>query len=103
MSLGTMPASTAALLAPTAAPSLSARSYNMEKLSPDFIPRPPLTTTEAAPRSGLSDLLSSCPTQLELDGRSEGALTVSTTPEPPSTAAASKAVVLTVMILTGSL
>ena len=38
MSLGTIPASTAALLAPTAAPSLSARSYSMVKLSPVFMP-----------------------------------------------------------------
>ena len=59
MSLGTIPASTAALLAPTAAPSLSARSYSMVKLSPVFMPLPPLTTTLALARSGLSLLLSS--------------------------------------------
>ena len=39
------PASTAALEAPTAAPSLSARSYSILKLSPVFIPLPPLITT----------------------------------------------------------
>ena len=35
-------------------------THTVPKLSPLFIPLPPLTTTEAAPRSGRSDLLSSC-------------------------------------------
>lgn len=39
-SFGTNPASTAALEAPTAAFSLSAKSYNNLKLSPDFNPLP---------------------------------------------------------------
>ena len=98
MSLGTIPASTAALLAPTAAPNLSARSYNMVKLSPDFIPRPPLTTTLAEARSGLSLLLSSWPTNSDEVGKSpEAAGASSTDPEPPA-AQGSKAVDLTVKI-----
>lgn len=59
-SLGTYLASTAAREAPTAALSLSARSYNNLKLSPDFNPQPPDTITLAAVNSGLSDLVNSC-------------------------------------------
>merc|ERR1719234_2639546 len=104
MSLGTIPASTAALLAPRAAPSLSARgSSTMPKLSPLFIPRPPLTTTEAAPRSGRSDLLSSCPTNSDVPAvEASPARAASSEAEPPVVAAASNAVVLTVTILSGS-
>ena len=61
-SLETNPASTAARDAPTAAPSLSARSYNSLKFSPLFIPRPPDTTILAPLSSGLSLLLSCWPT-----------------------------------------
>merc|ERR1719245_2823846 len=67
MSLGTMPASTAARDAPTAAPILSAKSYSIWKLSPLFIPLPPLMTTLALASSGRSDLLSSWPTHSELE------------------------------------
>merc|ERR1719290_888721 len=104
MSLGTMPASTAALLAPRAAPSLSARGSRMTpKLSPLFMPRPPLTTTEAAPRSGRSDLLNSCPTNSEVPAvEASPAGAASSDAEPPVVAAASKAVVRTVTIFTGS-
>ena len=35
------------------------KTHMTPKLSPLFMPRPPLTTTEAAPRSGRSDLLNS--------------------------------------------
>ena len=53
------PASTAALDAPIAAPSLSAISVINLKLSPLCIPLPPDTTILAVPSSGRSDLISS--------------------------------------------
>ena len=59
-----------------------------------------LTLTLALARSGLSLLLSSWPTNSELAGSSPAAGASSTAPEPPE-AAASKAVVLTVMIWRG--
>ena len=59
-----------------------------------------LILTLALARSGLSLLLSSWPTNSELAGSSPAAGASSTAPEPPE-AAASKAVVLTVMIWRG--
>ena len=54
-SLGTKPASTAALLAPIAAPSLSAMPSSSLKFSPFCIPLPPDMTILALVSSGLSD------------------------------------------------
>ena len=61
-----------------------------------------LILTLALARSGLSLLLSSWPTNSELTGSSPAAGAASTSPEPPE-AAASNAVVLTVMICEESL
>ena len=60
------PESTAALDAPTAAFSLSAKSYNSLKFSEFSNPRPPETTTLALPNSGLSDLETSLLTNMVL-------------------------------------
>jgi hypothetical protein len=57
-SLGTKPASTAALEAPTAQfydPRASANSYRSLKFSPLLRPRPPLTTNLALARSADSE------------------------------------------------
>ena len=53
-SLGAKPESTAALLAPTAAPNLSARPSMISKFSLLPTPLPPDTTTFAEVNSGLS-------------------------------------------------
>lgn len=56
--LSAYPASTAARDAPTAAPSASARGYNVEaNVSAFFKARPPDTTRLATPKSGRSDLV----------------------------------------------
>mmetsp|Transcript_11714 Transcript_11714/g.43657 ORF Transcript_11714/g.43657 Transcript_11714/m.43657 type:complete len:205 (+) Transcript_11714:230-844(+) len=92
-SLGTKPASTAARDAPTAPPSLSASCSSIAKLSPDFIPRPPETTTRALPSSGLSELdLASETKLLRPASAASAAATSSTTASPPSSAHFSKLV-----------
>mmetsp|Transcript_27787 Transcript_27787/g.31216 ORF Transcript_27787/g.31216 Transcript_27787/m.31216 type:complete len:325 (+) Transcript_27787:261-1235(+) len=65
-SLGQNPASTAALEAPTAAPNLSASASRIGKLSPLLMPRPPLTTMLALPKSGRSDFDTDSPIHLAL-------------------------------------
>mmetsp|Transcript_54483 Transcript_54483/g.132233 ORF Transcript_54483/g.132233 Transcript_54483/m.132233 type:complete len:215 (-) Transcript_54483:449-1093(-) len=79
-SFGQKPASTAARDAPTAAPNLSANASRMGKFSPDLIPRPPLTTIDALPRSGRSDL--------ETDSLTHSALSNATTSLTVSTESA---------------
>uniref|UniRef100_A0A1A9V1T9 Uncharacterized protein n=1 Tax=Glossina austeni TaxID=7395 RepID=A0A1A9V1T9_GLOAU len=96
------PASTAAREAPTAAPNLSAKSYNNLKLSPDFKPRPPETITLALVNSGRSDFVSSWLTNSlrEFAKSPDGAFSI--LPLPPAAATAAKLVPRTVMTLTGS-
>lgn len=65
------------------------------KLSPDFIPLPPLMTTLAEASSGLSDLDSSWETNSEVASVA-GTARASSAPEPPLAASASKEVVRTV-------
>ena len=105
ISLGTNPASTAAREAPTPAPSLSAKSYSILKLSPDFIPRPPEIILDAAVSSGLSDLESSwlIHEEVSIALTSSGRANFSVVADPDPINAFSKAVPLTVITLTESL
>jgi hypothetical protein len=97
-SFGAYPASTAARLAPSAAPSLSASGVSTSlNLSPEPSARPPLTMILAAVSSGRSLLAISLPTYAD-SPLSATAATVSIAAEPPSPAA-SKPVVRTVMTL----
>src|SRR5210317_1727939 len=101
-SFGTYPASTAALLAPIAAPSLSANFSRTLKFSLDPRPLPPETTISAAVNSGLSDLESSELIYFdnsELVAGSNGRISLSSL----FNSAFSKAVVLTVITLQLSL
>ena len=72
------------------------------KFSPDAIPLPPETMIFAAVSSGRSDFDSSRPTN-EDSPLSAGAASFSTAASPPAAATASKAVVRTVITLSGSL
>mmetsp|Transcript_5274 Transcript_5274/g.15414 ORF Transcript_5274/g.15414 Transcript_5274/m.15414 type:complete len:249 (+) Transcript_5274:175-921(+) len=77
-SFGQNPASTAARDAPTAAPNLSANRSSTGKLSELLIPRPPLTTMEALPKSGRSDLLTASPAHMALSkGVTESTVSIS--------------------------
>mmetsp|Transcript_6936 Transcript_6936/g.14267 ORF Transcript_6936/g.14267 Transcript_6936/m.14267 type:complete len:253 (-) Transcript_6936:314-1072(-) len=91
-SLGQNPASTAAREAPTAAPSLSARPSRMGKLSPLLIPRPPLTTMLADPKSGRSDFETDSPTHSALSKAATLSRVSSSTPEESTNSALSKQV-----------
>lgn len=85
-----------------AAPILSAKSYNKLKFSPFFIPRPPLMTRLAVPRSGRSLFWISSLTHWVKAGLSaEGA--ASSEAASPEAAAASNAVPRTVTTLILSL
>lgn len=100
-SLGTNPASTAALEAPTAAPNLSANFSNNWKLSPFFMPRPPLMTMDADDKSGRSDFDTDSPTH-EAFSKGVTSSTVSTWTETGSSGACSKDVGRTDKSLTAS-
>ena len=92
------PESTAALEAPTAALSLSAKSYNNLKLSEFSSPLPPDTTTRALPNSGLSLFDTSLLTNVVLTSESMKEI-FSTAASPPVSSHFSKEVGLTVIKL----
>ncbi len=66
------------------------------------MPRPPETTTRAPVSSGRSDLVSSCPVTSRLAGVGRRRDGLDPAPLPPVAAAASKAVVRTVITLIAS-